>query len=610
MTASPLTRSFPIALVFCLALWGCSKPSPKEQVEKGLLPVAPVKGWPSWTLQERMERYHVPGVSIAVFDNFEIVWAAGYGTAAGSEPVSTETLFQAGNLSMLLTTMMALEQVENGKLALDAPIDTALTSWHLPASELTAAQPLTLRHLLSSTAGLSVVQLPGYELDDRLPTLAQMLAGELPANTPPVRPQRPPGQQYVLTPGGFLVVQQALEDVTGTPFAELAGSTVLSPLGMTASSLTQPLSADRLNAAASGHLASGTPVAGKGRVYPELAAGGLWTTPSDLARLLIEVVSATHGKGKVLSAEVAAQMFKTVAGSAGLGALVANQGGTPRLASAGSPQGFFGRIVAYPERGAGAVVLANSDNGRQLVLEIFQGIGRTYEWPGFVPAQVDPVKVDTEALDALTGRYAVSDAGVLLVRRQGDHLEAREVLASSLELWNPIVPIVGNAYADINSGQRVGFKVDRRGKGTGYVFQGPGGQEITLKRLPDDAPPTAHELLETGRVEEAIAAYRQLGQSDEQQLNNTGYALLGAGKVDAAVAVFELNAELHPQSANAYDSLADAYLARGDRAKALEAARKIEENLALDTNTRSDLREIVGGKVKYLLMRLGGETGG
>lgn len=208
-----------------------------EQVEKGLLPSVLVKGVQPWTLQERMKHYKAPGVSIAVIKDYKIEWAKGYGVkdVDTNEPVTTETLFQAGSISKPVAAMVALKKVEQGKIALDENINDKLTSWKLPDNEFTAKRRVTLANLLSHTGGLTVHGFPGYAPGEAIPTLPQVLDGASPANTPAVRVNMEPGTKYRYSGGGITIAQLAIMDIEKKPYPRIAQETVLGPLGMTSS---------------------------------------------------------------------------------------------------------------------------------------------------------------------------------------------------------------------------------------------------------------------------------------------------------------------------------------------------------------------------------------
>jgi len=149
------------------------------------------------TLQKLMELYKIPGLSVAVIDNFEIAWAKGYGVveAGSTNPVTTQTLFQAGSVSKPVAAMGALSLVEQGKLSLDEDVNEKLVSWKVSENEFTRNQKVTLRRLQSHTAGLTIHFFPGYSVDDPIPTLVEILNGEKPANTAPVYVDFVPGSK-------------------------------------------------------------------------------------------------------------------------------------------------------------------------------------------------------------------------------------------------------------------------------------------------------------------------------------------------------------------------------------------------------------------------------
>ena len=284
-----------------------------HQVENCLIPAA-AAGDPAAkpvSLAARMAFYRLPGVSMAIFDNYRLAWARGYGLreAGQAAPVDSDTLFQAASISKTITAIIVMRLVEAGRLDLDEDVNNYLTSWQAPANA--GWQPrLTLRQLLSHSAGLTVPGFPGYYRQHELPTLTQILKGAEPANTPPVRVNAVPGVQFRYSGGGTTIVQQLLVDVTGQPFPELARELVLAPLGMDQSGFEQPLPLDRWDRAATGHRPGGQPVAGRWHVYPEMAAAGLWSTPTDLARLALDLQNTNAGRaGGILHRESVNQLL-------------------------------------------------------------------------------------------------------------------------------------------------------------------------------------------------------------------------------------------------------------------------------------------------------------
>ena len=364
-------------------------------VESGLAPPVEVTGRPAErrNLAAEMRRLHVPAVSIAVIHGGKVEWAKGYGQARETGgPVTPETLFQAASISKSLTAMAALKLVEEGKLSLDAPINTALKSWKLPENKLTKGHLVTLRQLLSHTAGTTVHGFPGYAAGAPVPTLTQVLDGAKPANTPAVVVEAQPGAGFSYSGGGYTVVQQAMIDVTGQLFPDLLKTLVLDPLKMAHSGYLQPLLPSLMNKAALPVDGSGKPIAGGPHTYPEMAAAGLWTTPSDLAKWVIEMQGAAgSGSGKakgkhVLSVASTRVMLTAGTEGYGLGVGVAKTDGRASFSHSGGNEGYRCRYFSY-EDGDGAVVMTNSDNGGALYQEVLASVAREYGWTDFKPEQ-------------------------------------------------------------------------------------------------------------------------------------------------------------------------------------------------------------------------------
>lgn len=349
-----------------------------------------------------MAFYKTPGVSIAVINDGKLEWARGYGVleAGINNPVTATTLFQACSISKPIAAMAALHLVEQGKLDLDEDVNQKLRSWKIPQSEFTRENKVTLRRLLSHTAGTTVSGLRGYAVDEPLPTLLQILDGVKPANSDPIRIDTVPGTQWRYSGGGFLVLQQLLIDVQRKPFPELMRELVLQKLEMKQSTYEQPLPPKLRAQTAKGHQENGEKVNGDWFIYPEMAAGGLWTTPSDLARVVIELQRTKAGRShRVLSRRMVNEMLSgqmqnfpvaTVSerygrpiSNQGLGFRLEGEGRSARFSHHGGNTGYRCFIVAYNELGQGAIVMTNSDNGFELVQEIIRSIAKEYGWPDY-----------------------------------------------------------------------------------------------------------------------------------------------------------------------------------------------------------------------------------
>ncbi|RMG49542.1 MAG: serine hydrolase [Acidobacteria bacterium] len=440
-----------------------------RRVENGLLPAVVIKGRAPrpMNLIERMKHYRVPGVSIAVINQGTVEWARGYGVVeAGSHrPVTPETLFQAASISKPVTAMAALFLVQQGKLSLDGDVNAALVSWKVPENEYTAREKVTLRRLLSHSAGLTVHGFRGYAQGEPLPTLRDILDGRPPANSPPIRVTAVPGQQWRYSGGGYCVVQQLLMDITGKPFPELMRSTVLDRLGMTHSTYQQPLPAEWARQAASGHRSDGAPVKGRWHTYPEMAAAGLWTTAADLARFAIEIQRAWRGEShKVLSRRMIRQMLTPQKDRVGLGLFLRGEGQRLRFYHGGSNAGFRCFLTAYVATGQGAVVMTNSDNGQPLAMEIIRSIAREYGWPDYRPAEKVIAKVDPAIYQAYVGDYELGPGLIITIRRQDGRLFGQASWFAKTELF----PESETSYFS-PSGLSITFVKNERGVVTGMV---------------------------------------------------------------------------------------------------------------------------------------------
>ncbi|MFZ2989902.1 serine hydrolase domain-containing protein, partial [Ideonella sp.] len=294
-------------------------------VERGLRPPVSFEGDVPWTLADRMRHYGVPGLTISVVHDGKVAWTRVYGLAdrEAGLPMTERTLLLAGSVSKPVAAYGALRMVQAGDLGLNQPVNARLTSWQIPANDLTDKVPVTLAHLLSHTGGLTVHGFAGYTAGTPVPDTVAVLNGTPPANSAPVRVDLLPGSKMRYSGGGYTVAQLLMGDVAKQSFPALMQDRVLGPLGMIDSNFSNPLPAAQLPRAAAGILPDGSELSGKRNNYPEMAAAGLWTTSQDLARFLIEVQQALQGQSPRLSQALAQDMLTPRLGSGyGLGLAV------------------------------------------------------------------------------------------------------------------------------------------------------------------------------------------------------------------------------------------------------------------------------------------------
>ena len=279
--------------------------------------------------------------------------------------------------------MAAMRLAQDGRFAIDDDVNRHLKSWKVPDSDVTKTQKVTPRSLMSHTSGADDgFGFPGYEPSAARPSVVQILEGQAPSNVGRVTFARPPYAAYKYSGGGVTLMQLLLTDLTGEPFAAMMRARVLDPLGMTSSTFEQP-PPDVLTARlAHAHNGQGAHGSVAWHVYPEQAAAGLWTTPSDLARFAIEVQQAVRGPmGKVLSQASAREMTSPVgAGPFAVGLTVEQRGEGWYFSHGGSNWGFRCSLVAHVRKGYGVVVMTNGDAGGGMIAEIEARVAAAYGW--------------------------------------------------------------------------------------------------------------------------------------------------------------------------------------------------------------------------------------
>ena len=364
-------------------------------------------------VKAQMAQRNVRGLSLAIIKDGKIAAARAYGVVddVSKAPVTTATLFQAGSISKPVAALGALHLVEKGTLPLDTDVNATLTSWKVPENKFTTTEKVTLRRLLSHTAGLTVHGFPGYDVSAPMPTVVQVLDGATPANTAPVRVDTTPGAIWRYSGGGFTVAQQLVADVTRQPFAAYMQTTVLGPIGMTSSSFEQPLPSARASLTATGYYADGSPVRGRWHLYPEMAAAGLWTTPTDLAKFAIEIQETLAGRGHGVVSQATARQYVTEQKNGyALGVGVYGVNPTMRFGHGGRDEGFDALLDAGVGTGDGVVVMINANDNSPMKNRIRDYVSRAWGFAGMpanrpAPAATVAARIDASRLAAYAGYY-------------------------------------------------------------------------------------------------------------------------------------------------------------------------------------------------------------
>ncbi len=588
-----------LLILLCLAsLLSCvdetMKPESSDDkisaVESNLIPPVYIEGDPTWTLEERMEHYGVPGVSIAVIHDGEIAWTKTYGTVEkdSAVPVTENTLFQAASISKPVTAYAALGLVEQGKIDLNANINSQLKSWSLGENEFTANTAVTLKNLLNHSAGTTVHGFLGYSPGLPVPNLIQVLNGESPANSNAIVVDKTPEESFRYSGGGYNVVQQLMIDVEGKSFPEIMHEQVLSPLGMDHSTFDQPLEEAQLKLAATGYLPNGDMTTGKRHTYPEMAAAGLWTTAEDLAKFALNIQQTLKGESTVgLSHDMTDQMLTPfVEEFVGLGIFISQRGDQVYFEHGGWNEGFSSEMVAHKEGGYGAVVMINA-NQPDFIAELIRSVALTYDWANYFPRYKEsdsPVGLDPDIL----GKYSMRGFDIIEVVDRTDQLWYRYGAEGEPV---PFTRITDSTFVLRDADVLYQFKRDEESGVMKLLMLNSRNHEIEseYEKLPGDAV-LPIEILVSGDFEGALEAYKSAQAKDENDpavnenyLNGLGYRYLFNDKKELAKEMFAINMALYPESFNVYDSYAEACMELGETELAIEYYQK-----SLDLNPEND----------------------
>ncbi|HEY4325775.1 MAG TPA: serine hydrolase [Mucilaginibacter sp.] len=449
-----------------------------QQVEKSLAGNIQIEGDTSWTIQTRMAHYNIKGVSIAVIHDYKIEWAKGYGWANDSLKiaVTAQTLFQAGSISKSLNSVGVLKLVQDKKLDLYTDINTYLQSWKFPYDSLSKGKKITIANLLSHSGGLTIHGFGGYEKGQEIPTLAQVLNGEKPANSAAVRSKYEPGIKYEYSGGGTTISQLIVMDVTREAYDKYMYDNVLEPLGMTSSTYQQPPADVKPELVSTAYYPNGKEVKGKYHIYPEQAAAGLWTNPTDLSKYIIETQLAYAGKSaKVLNQQMTVlRLTPYVDKSAAFGAFIDDYNGVKYFQHGGVDEGFISQYYGSFEGGDGVVVMVNTANGGRLIPEIINSVAKVYDFKGLNHSKlVKNVTVADSVLQTYTGRYQLAPTNFIAITKEGNHLYGQPTGESKLEIF----PEAQNKFYIKEVDAEVEFIKDDKGQTTKLVVYQNGKHE-------------------------------------------------------------------------------------------------------------------------------------
>lgn len=574
-----------------------------RSVENNLIPYVPVAGFPAWNIKERMRYYGIPGASVAIIKDYKIDWAKSYGLADTTKKtaVNTNTMFSAGSISKLVTAVIALRLVEQGRLSLDSAINNYFTSWQLKENDFTRKRPVTLRMLLSHTGGTSQSAYFGYlPTKSPLPTVVQVLNGDSLAEVNPVVVNSEPAAGFRYSGGGYMIIQLAIMDAMKKDFAAIAQEEIFGPLGMKNSTFSQPLPPVFAKQAAWGYSAASW-YKGIPYVYPQQAAAGLYSTPTDLALLLIELQKCYEGRGKLLSAPAMKEMVKpvtTISTGAyleqmGLGAFLLERSDNTFLQGKyfehqGANAGFISFAIGSVQGGNGAVIMLNSgDDFNGFGTELRRSVASVYGWTNFLPPPIKPVKLSNEMLEEYAGRYRKGPDEVLVLRRQGNYLveninEGRDIYC---------FPVAKDTIVFTDYNVKGFFSRGSDGMVTSLRSEYQAETDGMPKMKADEFTPSEH--LKAKRYTEAKQGFRNM-KFNEYQITYIAYDLLNKKPADlqAVKAILEVAVEQHPASGIVYSRWGDFYKTIGDKAAAIKSYKKSLELEPGNKDVMESLRKL------------------
>lgn len=449
-----------------------------DAIENGLQPAIQVKGDSiiQFHILERMKYHNVPGVSIAIVQDGKLKWAKGYGisnTNNGNE-VTVNTIFQAGSISKPVAALSALKLVEEGNINLDQDVNTYLKEWKVPDSEFTKDEKVTLRRLLTHTAGMTVHGFPGYQQKDTFPSITKVLNGK--GNTAAIYVDTIPSSIWRYSGGGYTVMEKLVEDISGLSLDEYMDKNILQPIGMKNSTYQQPLGTEYHSDVSAAYDGDEKIIEGLWHNYPEQAAAGLWTTPTDLAMYCIEIQEILSGKENgILSKETIEKMLTKHKNDWGLGPSLQWENDSLIFRHGGKNAGFTNELVSFANRGDAVIIMTNADNGGRLIGEVLRSVSKYYDWGISNPRVVETIDLPIEKLNELVGQYKLN----FQVPDIGDYLVDVSIKNNKLFVFDPnnndtniLTALEELKFIDLSLGDEVEFQISEDTGKVGFLWSG------------------------------------------------------------------------------------------------------------------------------------------
>jgi CubicO group peptidase (beta-lactamase class C family)/thioredoxin-related protein len=380
----------------------------KNQMEQEIIGKVKFLGEPEnfRTLSNSMINYNIPGLSLAVINEGKIEWSHTYANDNFPEQkLNDSTIFQAASLSKPVTVLAALRMYTAGAIDLDENIQNYLKRFIIPQGKQTDDNPVTFRNIFAHTSGLTAGGYQGYARDFEVPSDIEILKGATGVNSQPIEVLSKPNEILAYSGGGYTLAEVALQDIHNDTFSNLMKTWILDPVGMKHSEFTQPLIVKDSSKIAKGHTQSGKVLDGGWRNHPEQAAGGLWSTSTDLANFLIEIYKAYQGKNSVFSTSAIKTILNQERDGHIYGFIVDRSNNGFAITHYGGNAGYRTGMTIDLTTGNGLVYLINSDNGAALGNELLLSASKLYRWNHFNRIEVRKENIETTLLKTIVGNY-------------------------------------------------------------------------------------------------------------------------------------------------------------------------------------------------------------
>lgn len=622
-----MTLKFSIFSLLLITLFSCEVKKTKDYslAKQHAISELLIENGDTVSIQELIARNGLKGLSVAVIDDYKIIWSDAWGVKYDTIPLDINTSFSTASIAKPVTATLFAILEEQGLINLKQPVNDYLKRWKIPRNKFNEDIDITLEHLLSHTAGTTQGGFIDFYEGDKIPTILESIKGEIPrSRNRAVEIVFEPGSNWAYSGGGYTIAMMALEDHLGSSIEELAQKYIFDPLKLKNTSMVQPKGNfvyESLNDTktvvdtlykvgsstnlAKAHDKNGNIIRTGVPITPQISASGLWSTPTDLCNFLIEIQKALNGlESKLISEEVAKRVTDIVTLKVMRGWSLGWErryayGNLDWFSHGGSNTGVGGHMYATMKEGKGIVILGNGPNSVRIpvINSLRDNIIRTHNW-GSKYEWNNKKEIPTELISKIEGRYED------LTFRELFEIKNSDGKLYIPRFWNGVrndlIYIGDNTFITNEVPGQFKFVFNKESTQIQFSRKGAELAEIMYEKVIGKLP---NEIALEGDYSAALKAYKELFNKNPQHplvrestLNNFGYQQLNQDNLKVALIIFKINAELYPQSANAYDSLAEAYMIMGDKINAIKFYKKSLEFNPDNANAKKYIKEMSSTK--------------